>query len=145
MLISCYRNLHKKTFSIQYKNKVIKHSDLVLLKDAIFKVSEKGRQRVLKEHVKNVHAKIIGTPFAYDQQMLDLVLPNMSYETFLMQGIDITYNPYVCGFFYEKNEKRGLQSAQWVLLYRGQDAKVIEPRYIGEDNGLQGSSIVSFF
>ena len=44
-----YRNLHKKCYSVKdwKTKKVIAHVDNIFLKDAVFKVSEAGRQRVL--------------------------------------------------------------------------------------------------
>jgi len=58
-----YWNLHKDMWSVKdmITKKVIGHSDRVLLTDCKFKVSEAGRQRVLREKRKNVHAGVIGT------------------------------------------------------------------------------------
>lgn len=61
-----YFNLHKKCFSIRAMNgpnrgRVIAHAHDVMLKDAVFKVSQAGRERVLKEQKKNVHAGVVGT------------------------------------------------------------------------------------
>ena len=60
-----YFNLHKKCFSVKAlegscKGLVVTHTDTVSLKDATFKVSEAGRQRVIKEKRKNVHAGVVG-------------------------------------------------------------------------------------
>ena len=60
-----YFNLHKKCFSIKAlegncKGLVVAHADAVSLKDVAFKVSEAGRQRVIKEKRKNVHAGVVG-------------------------------------------------------------------------------------
>jgi hypothetical protein len=53
-----YRNLHTGTFSLKHQGKVISRPSTVVMDDCVFKVSEKGRQRVLDEQVKNVHAMI---------------------------------------------------------------------------------------
>ena len=53
-----YRNLHAKTFSVQYKGKVIAHPINFIATMCEFRVSENGRQRVLSEKRKNVHARI---------------------------------------------------------------------------------------
>ena len=50
------RNLHKKLYSIRYKGKVVGYRKRILLTNVKFLVSEKGRQRVLQEGKKNVHA-----------------------------------------------------------------------------------------
>lgn len=60
-----YFNLHKKCFSVKALNGIAKglvvaHTDTISLQDVTFKVSEAGRQRVLKEKRKNVHAGVVG-------------------------------------------------------------------------------------
>lgn len=65
MKVFAYYNLHRKLWSLkalegQYKGKVIAHSLSVILENCTFKVSEAGRQRVLRERKKNVHAGVIG-------------------------------------------------------------------------------------
>jgi hypothetical protein len=66
MEVRVYKNLHTGTLSMQtyIKGKgwrVHSHPMRVMLKDAKFLVYEAGRQRVLKEKRKNVHAYIQGT------------------------------------------------------------------------------------
>lgn len=56
-LFYLYRNLNTGTFSLQYKGKVIEHPESIVMHNVTFKVSEKGRQRVLARKVKNVHAR----------------------------------------------------------------------------------------
>lgn len=60
--VKVYRNLHKDTYSIAdaTSGKVLGHADAITLKTASLKVSEAGRQRVLRERKKNVHAFVIG-------------------------------------------------------------------------------------
>ena len=60
--VQVYYNLHKKCLSIRYKGKVIEHAREVTLTDAKFHVQPAGRERVLREKRKNVHAYISGTP-----------------------------------------------------------------------------------
>jgi hypothetical protein len=66
MKVRVYYNLHKKRLSVQEKVngvwKVRRHVDAIHLKNVSFKVSEAGRQRVLQQKRKNVHAFIIGEP-----------------------------------------------------------------------------------
>lgn len=56
-----YRNLHNDCYSIRYKDYVIAHAKELVLYNVTFKVSEKGRQRVLHERRKNVHAYALAT------------------------------------------------------------------------------------
>ncbi|MEZ2661365.1 hypothetical protein [Aneurinibacillus aneurinilyticus] len=61
-VIKIYYNLHKECLSVVDKTTklVIAYTDKILIRNAVFKVSEKGRQRVLREQRKNVHAYIEG-------------------------------------------------------------------------------------
>jgi len=66
MRVKLYWNLHRKCWSILAKNArgswtVIAYADYAVLADCTFKVSEAGRQRVIRERRKNVHAFAIGT------------------------------------------------------------------------------------
>jgi len=60
-----YWNIHKSCWSIKHKNKVIAHTQNLTLSNCTFKVSEKGRQRVIKENKKNVHAGVQGYLFSF--------------------------------------------------------------------------------
>ena len=63
--VMVYYNLHKHTFSITYKSKVIMHADYVKLDDVEFRVRKGGNERVKREKQKNVHAFVIGTLMDY--------------------------------------------------------------------------------
>lgn len=86
MKVFCYWNLHKKLWSVkavegELKGIVIAHCRELTMNDCILKVSEAGRQRVLQEKKKNVHAGIVGTiQFEY-------VDPKE-------ENIRLRYNPY---------------------------------------------------
>lgn len=95
-----YFNLHKKLFSVRYKGRVIAHLNKVFLANALFKVSEKGRQRVLRESKKNVHAFVVG---------------NLE-EGSLKNGVALTYNPYLFENFVTQIEHKAVQSAKFVML-----------------------------
>lgn len=62
MRVEVYRNLHKNCWSIRDRTSklVIGHAGRVVLKHCRMRVSEAGRQRVLREKRKNVHAWIEG-------------------------------------------------------------------------------------
>lgn len=61
--VKVYRNLHNQLFSIVdlATGLVVAHSRTVRLRDAKFIVNEAGRQRVLRDKQKNVHAYVVGT------------------------------------------------------------------------------------
>ena len=65
MKVFVYYNLNKFLWSVKSldgptKGRVIAHADKLLLRDITYEVSEAGRQRVLREKRKNVHAGIVG-------------------------------------------------------------------------------------
>lgn len=109
MKVFVYRNLHKQTWSVKAlegpsKGRVIAHSDHVLVWEASGRVSEAGRQRVLREGRKNVHAGIVGT------------LVSLQAEPGFL-GTDITYNPYKYETFVYKNLERPFEGSGEVYLH----------------------------
>ena len=107
--VQVYYNLHKKCLSIRHKGKVIEHAREVTLTDAKFHVSEKGRQRVLKEKRKNVHAYVSGKlkeSFWFTQ--------SPSYTWIAKQRV--TYNPYKYKNFVDKKTLEPVASAEVVHI-----------------------------
>lgn len=110
--VKVYRNITKGCYSIQDKKTrlVIAHAGSVYLKDAIFRVSEAGRQRVLREKRKNVHAFVEG--WAVD---------DLPYEDARVRGgtfddnYRVRYNPYHNKQFVD-TKGRALKRAGVVLL-----------------------------
>ena len=104
--VRVYFNFHKKMISVQSKVngqwKVVKHVEDILLKNVKFKVSEAGRQRVIKNKRKNVHAFIIGE-ITNGFQSLDL-------DPFLC----VRYNPYEMDKF--QCQGKGISSAKTVII-----------------------------
>lgn len=114
MNVFVYFNLRKKLFSIKalegdMKGRVIAHRHTVLLNDATFKVSEAGRQRVIRERRKNVHAGVSGTWFnvAAGSGLHDFVGIN---------GSAIMYNPYRYSTFVHLYGEHPITSARLVAL-----------------------------
>lgn len=80
--VRVYFNLHRKCLSVQdaKSRRVIAHVPHISLINIRFKVSEAGRQRVLREKKKNVHAFVEGT------------VPHVN--EFSAYPDVVTYNPY---------------------------------------------------
>ena len=55
-----YKNLHRNCYSVRQDGLVKMHTDSICLYDAQFRVGKKGRERVVKTGVKNVHAGVSG-------------------------------------------------------------------------------------
>jgi len=109
-----YRNLNKKTWSVQSKTKkgwrVLCHSDEIILKDATFIVSKAGRARVIREKRKNVHAYVQGEPLFVRGLTKNTPLPILKFTN------KITYNPYKHGTFRNKTINKPIHKAPIVLL-----------------------------
>lgn len=100
MRVFVYWNIHKGLWSVKAlqgpcKGLVIHRAHRVLLSNATPKVSEVGRQRVIREGRKNVHAGIVGTLESLDIQ-----------EGLQDTGEAVSYNPYRGPDFYFKATER---------------------------------------
>jgi hypothetical protein len=98
--VKVYRNLKhgknaKPLYSIMQDGKVKARRHRVLLSSAVFLVLESGRQRVLKQKRKNVHAFVIGKLAVEGAAGIDETGPDLPAR--------IRYNPYECGHFYCDN------------------------------------------
>ena len=87
MKVEVYRNLHKNCWSIRDNKtgRVIRHSDSVHLKDAKLVVRKSGREKVLREKRKNVHAFIRGTiDFCTDKHFEQIAYNPYKYDSFVL-------------------------------------------------------------
>ena len=108
MRVFVYFNLHKKVWSIRalggpQKGLVIGHSTSLLLANPVPKVSQKGRERVLREKCKNVHAGITGE------------LVHREGEGYF-PGFEVTYNPYKYETFVYKDTENEYCGSQYALM-----------------------------
>ena len=80
----------------EYKGRVIGHAQAVLLLDVDFVVSERGRQRVLQERRKNVHAGVTGVPVEFDTFVprVPINVSNIIHKSVDPLNTPVTYNPY---------------------------------------------------
>lgn len=110
MKVYVYFNLHKKCFSVKAlegadKGRVIAHTSELDLYDVEFKVSEAGRQRVIREKRKNVHAGVVGftdTELAF--------IPELD------RCKSVTYNPYRFASFVCKDTEQPVKEAAYARL-----------------------------
>jgi len=65
MKLEVYYNVARKCLSVRHRGRVIGHTNAITLRNATFHVSELGRQRVLRNKRKNVHAVVRGTLVKY--------------------------------------------------------------------------------
>ena len=97
MRVKVYFNLHKKLFSVvamegSNKGRVIKHVSEIELEKCAFRVQKAGREKVIAERRKNVHAYILGHTSEHR-------LPNLAYTR------EATYNPYKYSTFVDRSDE----------------------------------------
>lgn len=81
-----YFNSRLKCYSIKFPGLSVVHSDRFVCLGARFTVGVSGRNRVLRERRKNVHALIRGD--------VSTSLPDR-----YVRRVRVRYNPYECGYF----------------------------------------------
>lgn len=102
-----YWNLTKKCWSVRHKGKVLFHASYLELDDCTLKVSEAGRQRVLLQKKKYVHAGVEGK--LADWWFGDSV-------QLAADGERIGYNPYKGGTFFEYSSNMPRLKARKVTM-----------------------------
>ena len=107
MRVEVYFNLHKHVFSVRQcsTGRVILHTDKVHIRDPQFVVRKSGRDRVLREGKKNVHAFVRGeiTHFDdFDPDYLDYSL--------------VSYNPYKFDTFVDVHDMTPVRTAKRAML-----------------------------
>lgn len=105
--VMVYYNLHKHTFSVTYKSKVVLHADYVKLKNVEFRVRPTGKEKVRKEKSKNVHAFVIGTLEDYCVYPCDNIPEEESDKI-------VTYDPYKYDSFVYKSTEEPVYNAKEV-------------------------------
>jgi hypothetical protein len=101
MKVRVYFNLRKRRFSVLSKQArgwlLMMHTDYINLTNAEFKVSEAGRQRVLREKRKNVHAFVEGFVTSKEDLSSTLKMHAIFGMPIIMDAV--SYNPYKAGTF----------------------------------------------
>ena len=117
--VMVYYNLHKKTFSIQYKGLVIAHADYVKLNNVEFRVRQGGMEKVRAEMSKNVHAFVIG-------DLVDFIAyPSTDIPTPSSSKI-ITYDPYKYSSFVYKDNENPVYNANEVEMINQPGGKIFQ-------------------
>ena len=95
MRVEAYYNLHKKCLSYRPSGGKVRHANTLLLDDVKFAVQPAGREKVIREKKKNVHAFVRGeVAFVLRHDITeddgDLSPENMDRHSYRR----VTYNPY---------------------------------------------------
>jgi hypothetical protein len=113
MRVEVYFNLHKKVFSVRsvMTGRVILHTDKVHISNPKFVVRKSGRDKVLRERKKNVHAFVRGDATYFDDE-----LSPMS---------DLAYNPYKYASFVDKHTEQPVYAADRAYMYLNEAGKPV--------------------
>ena len=118
--VRIYRNLHKGTLSVKdwdrqsdTYGRVIARPNVFMLDYPRFIVSKAGRDRVLREKRKNVHAFVQGHPYSGKREGRRAVTEHKGFEVF--------YNPYKSEWFVDK-DGNPVHQADWALITASETA-----------------------
>jgi hypothetical protein len=84
--IKVYRCLNRKghVFSIQQKGYVVGHTTDISISNAVFKINTSGKNKAIREGVRNVHAFIVG--YVSNEEIVCDNDTKISYNPFLEKG-----------------------------------------------------------
>lgn len=141
MRVFVFYNLNQHVWSIKAREGdhyglVIAHVNEAIVSDARFTVGEGGRQKVIEQQKKNVHAGVVGQLVAVEGLRLryDIVMPGVSgdgHARITLRSIakrnhvDVSYNPYKAGYFYTKPDQEPIYEARWVGMYKNRKVKAL--------------------
>lgn len=105
--VGVYFNLHKNCFSVMSREKynygkILFHSNHVDLKDVNFKVRQAGRNKVIKEQRKNVHAFCYGKIFINNNN--------------IVMNKAVSYNPYKASHFFSVNDNKQIDKSDYLMM-----------------------------
>jgi hypothetical protein len=114
--VHVYKNLHKSCWSVRQSGIVVLHTNYICLRDCQLRVGVKGRERVLREKRKNVHAYVCGF----------FCNPKETYAGKLPFAWDVVeYNPYKYKSFVIKSTGEPCKVAKYVDLMIDDDSPVM--------------------
>lgn len=94
MKVRVYWNSTRKVWSIKNKNNPVEHASVLVLRDCKFLVNESGRQRVLRNKKKDVHAYVEG-----------VIISKEGLSTLPVYD-EVRYNPYKNETFVDSSGNR---------------------------------------
>lgn len=99
-------------YSIMQDGRVKASAKQIRLRDAAFLVRESGRQRMLRENRRTIHAYIVG-------QLIEFLHPAAASSLTRLDGRSACYNPYRYSAFVDRETETPLSNAQLVQLDEG--------------------------
>lgn len=103
MRVEVYRNLHTGLMSVrECSGKVLAQQQTVLVANPVFVVQPAGRERVLREQRKNVHAFVRGELVGFSLENSQMTAFQNEEGHDLGEWNQASYNPYKAPYFYNK-------------------------------------------
>lgn len=99
-----YRNLRDNCWSVMHRGRVAAHTPSITIHNATLVVREAGRQRVIREKRKNVHAFVDGDYNGIAKQNVSCGWTRLS------------YNPYRASHFVVRDTGEAVFNAEYVYL-----------------------------
>ncbi len=125
MKVQVYRNLHRSgkdgaVYSVRSKatRRVIDHRQWIILTDVKCHVGQSGRERVLREKSKNVHAWIEGLlegTEPVERSQIEF-LEWMDIKAWKHRLVGVTYNPYKYTTFVNVEDESPLHKVDLVVI-----------------------------
>ena len=113
-----YRNLRTGGFSIKQRGRVVERPFIFVMSDVEFKVSEVGRQRVLDQQQRNVHAYVVGDNYESfeddDIRTISLGINVNDPKLFM----EVTYNPYHLDSFVLAKDNRPIKYTDFMVGFQ---------------------------
>lgn len=123
MRTEAYYNLHKQCLSARPIGGYVKHYQFLCLRGVKFAVQPAGRQKVLSEKKKNVHAFVRGdmvtwSPHRKEGEFYPDIDDGISVERFREDDRydEVTYNPYKYESFVRKHNEQPIYEADHVWI-----------------------------
>ena len=113
MRVEVYFNLHKKLFSVRdcKTGRVVHHTQRIWIEDPEFVVRKAGREKVLREKKKNVHAFVRGTWFKVQSDFdVSRLIDHQACSD------EVTYNPYKYDSFVTKHDAKPIDFGRLASL-----------------------------
>lgn len=119
--VDVYKNLHNGLWSVRSRStgRVIAHVEECTVENAKFVVQPAGRQRVLSQKRKNVHAFVRGDLLSANESSTIAVgwcEKSLGIQAPQMRGKSITYNPYAYGTFVYRDDHSPIREAPYASL-----------------------------
>lgn len=105
--VRVFKNPRRGCYSIMQNGKIKASAKQIRLRDAEFTVRESGRQRMLRENRRNVHAWVVG-------ELVDFLHPDAVSNLDCLIGRNATYNPHRYASFVDRETETPLNRAALV-------------------------------